>query len=71
MSELTNLPQPAESHANPFKAIALLLQSVRQSLEGIKNTGQAPRWVRIARIRGYQGETDYISKAVIPAVDKG
>lgn len=79
MSEPTTLPAtgvdaasiPANTHTNPFKAIALLLQSVRQSLEGIKHTGQAPRWVRIARIRGYQGETDYISKAVIPAVDKG
>ena len=62
---------PAEANANPFKAIALLMQSVRESLEGIKRPGQAPRWVRIARIRDYQGETDYISKGVIPAVDKG
>lgn len=60
-----------QARANPFKAIALLLKSVREALEGVKRTGQAPRWVRIARIRDYQGATDYISKGVIPAVDKG
>ena len=62
----------ADANANPFKAIALLLKSVRESLEGAKEgTGQAPRWVRIARIRNFQGDTDYISKGVIPAVDSG
>ena len=62
---------PEDARANPFKAIALLLKSVRESLEGVKRTGQPPRWVRIARIRGFQGSTDYISKGVIPALDKG
>jgi hypothetical protein len=62
---------PEQARANPFKAIALLLKSVRESLEGVKRTGQAPRWVRIARIRNFQGGTDYISKGVIPAIDKG
>ncbi|WP_298232512.1 peptidoglycan-binding domain-containing protein [uncultured Azohydromonas sp.] len=62
---------PEDARANPFKAIALLLKSVRESLEGVKRPGQAPRWVRIARIRGFQGSTDYISKGVIPALDKG
>jgi hypothetical protein len=55
----------------PFEAIALLLKSVRESLEGVKRTGQAPRWVRIARIRAYQASGDFISLGVIPAVDKG
>jgi hypothetical protein len=59
---------PEQARANPFRAIALLLKSVRESLEGVKRTGQAPRWVRIARIRNFQGGTDYISKGVIPAI---
>jgi hypothetical protein len=67
----TSVVSPEQARANPFKAIALLLKSVRESLEGTKRAGQAPRWVRIARIRNFQGSTDYISKGVIPAVDKG
>jgi hypothetical protein len=63
------IPEPA--HANPFKAIALMFKSVREALEGVKHPGQAPRWVRVARIRAFQGSTDYISQGVIPAIDKG
>lgn len=61
----------AAAKNNPFKAIVMLLEKIKTSLEGIQTTGQAPRWVRIARIRGFQGDKDYIAKAVIPAVDKG
>ncbi|RDE52168.1 MAG: peptidoglycan-binding protein [Candidatus Accumulibacter meliphilus] len=74
MSDLN--PSPATGTAtaeaaNPFTAIARLLRLVRESLEGIKRQGQAPRWVRIARIRAYQKDGDHISRAVIPAVDQG
>ncbi len=58
----------AEPQDNPFQTIAQLLRSLRESLEG--STGQAPRWVRIARIRAYRGDNDFIANAVIPAVDK-
>ncbi len=72
MSEAISSPtRAAEAHDNPFQTIAQLLRSLRESLEGTKRPGQAPRWVRIARIRAYRGESDFISKAVIPAVDKG
>jgi hypothetical protein len=80
MSELINPPVPvadtgkalvpaADAKANPFKFIALILDSVLTSLEGIKEQTKAPRWIRIVRIREFQGEGDYISKAVIPAVN--
>jgi hypothetical protein len=79
MSELVNPPavvdsnkavvSTADAKANPFKAIALLLGAVRESLEGVKTAGKAPRWIRIVRIREFQGGSDYISKAVIPAVN--
>lgn len=72
MSEAIPSPtRAAEPQDNPFHTIAELLRSLRESLEGTKGTGQAPRWVRIARIRAFRGDTDFISKAVIPAVDKG
>jgi murein L,D-transpeptidase YcbB/YkuD len=74
MSETISSPtRAAEAQDNPFSTIAQLLRLLRESLEGSKegkHPGQAPRWVRIARIRTYRGETDFISKAVIPAVDK-
>ncbi len=71
MSEAISSPtRAAEAQDNPFQTIAQLLRSLRESLEGTKRPGQAPRWVRIARIRAYRGDTDFISKAVIPAVDK-
>lgn len=71
MSEATPTPmRTAEPQDNPFQTIAQLLRSLRESLEGSKRPGQAPRWVRIARIRAYRGDTDFISKAVIPAVDR-
>ena len=54
--------------ANPFKAIALILESVRVSLENAKEDGKAPRWIRMVRIREFQGGSDYISKAVIPVL---
>ncbi|HRF10620.1 MAG: peptidoglycan-binding domain-containing protein [Candidatus Accumulibacter sp. UW26] len=71
MSEAIPSQAPAaEPQDNPFATVAQLLRSLRESLEGTKRPGQAPRWVRIARIRAYRGDTDFISKAVIPAVDK-
>lgn len=60
--------QQADPRANPFKAVGLLLRAVRESVNGIKRQGQAPRWVRMARIREFQGESDYISKGVTPAL---
>jgi hypothetical protein len=60
---------PADTAANPFKAVALLLKSVRTALENPREGKQTPRWVRIGRIRNFQGETDSISTILIPAVD--
>ncbi|WP_295455123.1 peptidoglycan-binding domain-containing protein [uncultured Thiodictyon sp.] len=59
----------ADPKANPFQTVALLLQAVRTSLDGVRQQPQAPRWVRIARIRGFQSENDYISTGVIPVVE--
>ncbi len=39
--------------ANPFKALALLLKAVNDSVEGTKVVGQAPRWVRVVRVREF------------------
>lgn len=55
-----------EPHSNPFLTIALLLESVANSLEGVKNTGQPPRWVRIVRVR--QFSDDAIAKGVSGAI---
>ncbi|MFZ2725369.1 MAG: peptidoglycan-binding domain-containing protein [Methylococcaceae bacterium] len=54
--------------ANPFRAVAMILEGFRKSLEGTKANTSAPRWMRIARIREFQGDKDYISKGVTPAV---
>ncbi|MBP9803377.1 MAG: peptidoglycan-binding protein [Candidatus Accumulibacter sp.] len=71
MSEaITATTRAAEPQDNPFQTIAQLLRLLRESLEGSKSPDQAPRWVRIARIRAYRGDNDFIAKAVIPAVDK-
>lgn len=61
-------PVVAKASANPFKAIAMVLASVRVSLENPKEEGKAPRWIRMVRIREFQGDSDYISKAVIPVL---
>lgn len=59
----------APPRVNPFQAVALLLASLANSLEGIKRPGQAPRWVRIVRVRQFS-ETDPVAKGVIFATDK-
>ena len=57
---------------NPFRAIAILIRSLRSSLEGSKTPEQAPRWVRIVRVREFQdpvtGEADMVAKGVIAAI---
>jgi hypothetical protein len=60
-----------QANANPFLAIKILLATLRNALEATKLEGQSPRWVRIARIRDYMEADDIVSKAVVPAVDKG
>jgi hypothetical protein len=66
-------PAPAPAHANPFVAVGLLLSAVRGSLEGTKRPDQAPRWVRIARVRQFAdpktGDADAIAKGVMKAMD--
>lgn len=66
------VPSAAGRADNPFRAIALLIGSVRTSLEGIKTPGQAPRWVRIVRVREFQdpdtGEADPVAKGVMAAM---
>lgn len=64
----TLTPTAADAKANPFKAIAMILGSVRISLEDSKAKEKPPRWIRMVRIRNFQGESDYISKAVIPVL---
>ena len=62
MSEAIPSQAPAaEPQDNPFATVAQLLRSLRESLEGTKRPGQAPRWVRIARIRAYRSDTDSVS----------
>jgi hypothetical protein len=56
---------------NPFKSVAILLRAVADSLEDQKREGQAPRWLRINRVRNFYnpqtGEADAIAKGVIEA----
>jgi len=54
---------------NPFQLIAFLLFKVRHSLEDEEGGGSAPRWVRIARARDYQGDSDFIGKGVKTGMD--
>jgi Putative peptidoglycan binding domain len=49
----TGTTPAAGTSANPFKALGLLLKAVNDSVEGIKLVGQAPRWVRVVRIREF------------------
>ena len=67
------LPATAGDRANPFAAVALLLASVRTSLESSKRPDQAPRWVRIDRVRQFAdpktGDADAIAKGVMKAMD--
>lgn len=62
------LPTPADGRAdNPFRAVAILLDGVRTALESSKRQDQAPRWVRVVRVREF-GD-DAIAKGVIKAMD--
>ena len=64
---------PAAPTSNPFNAVALLLSAVRSSLEGQKRPDQAPRWVRIVRVRQFAdpktGDADVIAKGVMEAMN--
>ena len=44
---------PAPPHANPFKALALLMKSVTDSLENAAVVNAPPRWVRVVRVRDF------------------
>ena len=66
-------PAPdAPAHVNPFVAIGLLLKAVRTSLESAKRLEQAPRWVRIDRVRQFADpkthDADIIAKGVMTAM---
>ena len=52
-----NLPATADDGRadNPFRTVAILLDGVRVALESSKRQDQAPRWVRVVRVRGGQG----------------
>ena len=60
------------AHANPFAAVGLLLSAVRSSMEGSKRPDQAPRWVRIDRVRQFvdpkTGDADAIASGVMKAM---
>lgn len=59
--------------SNPFNAVAILLSAVRSSMEGQKRPDQAPRWVRIDRVRQFAdpktGDADLIAKGVMEAMN--
>ncbi|TJZ64259.1 peptidoglycan-binding domain-containing protein [Chitiniphilus eburneus] len=50
-------PAPGDRPDNPFRALALLLEAVRVSLEASKAPNKAPRWVRIVRVRDFKEDT--------------
>ena len=52
---------------NPFRAVAILLDGVRVALESSKRPDQAPRWVRVIRVREFS--EDPIAKGVMKAMD--
>ncbi len=58
-----------DEHINAFTAIAIMLKQMRSDLEGVKRTGQLPRWMRVARVREFKGAgamNMIASKGVIP-----
>ncbi|MBL8485075.1 MAG: peptidoglycan-binding protein [Rhodocyclaceae bacterium] len=71
MADTQPAPQDGRKD-NPFRAVGLLFAAVRTSLEGVKNPGQAPRWVRIVRVREFvdpdTGDADAIAKGVMAAM---
>ncbi|MBK7845913.1 MAG: peptidoglycan-binding protein [Zoogloea sp.] len=52
---------------NPFRTVAILLDGVRVALENSKRQDQAPRWVRVVRVREFRD--DAIAKGVMKAMD--
>jgi Putative peptidoglycan binding domain len=53
----TALVPAGPTRVNPFRAVALLMKSVSDSLEAANRTGAPRRWVRIVRVREYlQGD---------------
>ena len=49
------LPAPADGRPdNPFRTVAILLDGVRVALENSKRQDQAPRWVRVVRVREFR-----------------
>ena len=62
------LPATSDGRAdNPFRAVAILLDGVRIGLESSKRQDQAPRWVRVVRVREFRD--DAIAKGVMKAMD--
>ncbi|WP_148717122.1 peptidoglycan-binding domain-containing protein [Chitinolyticbacter meiyuanensis] len=61
------VPVPGDRADNPFRALALLLEAVRTSLESSKAPSKAPRWVRIVRVREFKD--DVIAGGVSKTVD--
>lgn len=51
---------------NPFRAVAILLDGARVALESKKRPEQAPRWIRVVRVREFS--EDAIAKVVIQAM---
>ncbi len=63
-----SLPATSDGRAdNPFRAVAILLDGVRTGLENSKRQDQAPRWVRVVRVREFRD--DAIAKGVMKAMD--
>ncbi|RTL33878.1 MAG: peptidoglycan-binding protein [Rhodocyclaceae bacterium] len=69
MPDNTPVPAPAADGRadNPFRAVAILLDGVRVALENSKRQDQAPRWVRVVRVREFRD--DAIAKGVMKALD--
>lgn len=64
-----NLPATTDDGRadNPFRTVAILLDGVRVALESSKRQDQAPRWVRVVRVREFRD--DAIAKGVMKAMD--
>src|SRR4051812_45445421 len=61
----------AADHPNPFRAIALLMKSIADSLENPSSTGRPPRYVRVARLRNFLVPVVPTDETVAKAIAEG
>lgn len=70
---VVTLPAPAvaASHPNPFRAIALLMRTIADSMENPNAAGRPPRYVRIARLRSFLTPVAPKDETVAKAIGTG